>query len=305
MGTKQLKISIIILTKNNGSSIGKVLKQIKSQNIDYLYEIIIVDSGSSDDTITQISQFGVRSYNIPPDEFGHGRTRNLASEYACGEYLVYLSADAIPANKNWLRNLVNKLCIDDVGATFGRQIPYKDTSPMERFFIHKNYPPATKEHYSLKDFHMNAFFSNVNSAIKHSLWNKIKFSENLIISEDYEWAKRAHDLGYKIEYMPDAVVFHSHKYNLIQVFKRYFDSGVSFYQMGLQPNVLKYGLGYFFEEMRYILNYNILLLPYALCYDLFKFIGFFAGRYHNFIPVFIKTHLSMHSYYWRKSNIIV
>jgi len=301
MGTEQLKISIIILTKNNGSTIGKVLKQIISQHIDDPYEIIIVDSGSSDDTITQISQFGVRSYNIPPDDFGHGRTRNLGSEYACGEYLVYLSADAIPANKNWLRNLVNKLSNEDVGATFGRQIPYKDAPLMERFFIQKNYPPATKEHYSLKDFQMNAFFSNVNSAIKRSLWNKIKFSENLIISEDHEWAKRALDEGYKIEYIPDSAVFHSHKYNLIQVFKRYFDSGVSFSQMGLQPNVFQNGLGYFFDEMKYILHYNILLLPYAICYDLFKFMGFFAGRYHNFIPVFIKKHLSMHAYYWRKN----
>ena len=51
---KQLKISIIILTKNNGSTIGNVLKQIKSQQINDPYEIIIVDSGSSDDTVRQM-----------------------------------------------------------------------------------------------------------------------------------------------------------------------------------------------------------------------------------------------------------
>ncbi|MDO8725669.1 MAG: glycosyltransferase family 2 protein [Candidatus Methanoperedens sp.] len=301
MKLKQIKISIIILTKNNGGTIGEVLKQIISQQVNDPYEIIIVDSGSSDDTIRQISKFDVRSYKIPPDEFGHGKTRNLASEYACGEYLVYLSADAIPANEHWLRNLVSKLNSEDIGATFGRQIPFKQTPPMERFFIQKNYPPATEENYSQKDFRLNAFFSNVNSAIKRSLWNKIKFSEDLIISEDYYWAKKANDQGYKIEYIPDAAVFHSHKYNLIQVFKRYFDSGVSFSQMGLQPGVLRNGLGYFFEELKYIRQENIFLLPYAICYDIFKFIGFFAGRYHNFIPAFIKTHLSMHAYYWKNN----
>ena len=44
----------------------------------------------------------VRLYTIPPGEFGHGRTRNFASGYATGDYIVYLSADAIPANENWL-----------------------------------------------------------------------------------------------------------------------------------------------------------------------------------------------------------
>ncbi len=301
MDAKQLKISIIILTKNNGSTIGEVIKQIISQQINDLYEIIIVDSGSSDNTIKQISQFEVRSYTIPPDEFGHGRTRNIASGYAHGEYLVYLSADAIPADQHWFRNLVNKLHNEEVGATFGRQIPYKDTPLMERFFIQKNYPLEAKERYSSKRFHMNAFFSNVNSAIKRSLWLKIKFSEDLIISEDYLWAKRAYDEGYKIEYVPDAAVYHSHKYNLIQVFKRYFDSGVSFSQMGLQPGVLRDGLGYFLEEMNYIMHENMFLLPYVICYDIFKFMGFFAGSHHNFIPLFIKKHLSMHAYYWRNN----
>ncbi len=301
MNTEKIKISIIILTKNNGSTIGKVLRQIISQEIDSPYEIIIVDSGSSDDTIKQISHFAVRSYTIPPDEFGHGRTRNIASGYAYGEYLVYLTADAIPANRHWLGNLVTKLQKEDVGATFGRQIPYKDTPPMERFFIQMNYPPELKERYSPKLFHMNAFFSNVNSAIKRSLWLKIRFSEDLIISEDYLWAKCANDEGYKIEYVPDAAVHHSHKYNLIQVFKRYFDSGVSFSQMRLQPDVLRNGFGYFFEEMNYIMHEDVILLPYAICYDIFKFMGFFAGSHHNFIPLSIKKHLSMHAYYWRNN----
>lgn len=301
MKTKQLKISIIILTKNNGGTIGEVLKQVISQQINDAYEIIIVDSGSSDDTIKQISQFSVRSYTIPPDEFGHGRTRNLASEYASGDFLVYLSADAIPANEHWLRNLVSKLHTEDVGATFGRQIPYKDTPSMERFFIQNNYPLTAKECNSLKDFHLNAFFSNVNSAIKRSLWQKIKFSEDLIISEDYHWAKRVYDTGNRVEYVPDAAVFHSHKYSLIQVFKRYFDSGASFSQMGMRHRVLRNGLGYFFEEMKYIRKENIFLLPYAICYDIFKLMGFFTGRNHNLIPAFIKMHLSMHAYYWKNN----
>lgn len=297
---ENITLSIVILTKNNGTTIGKVLQQIQAQQIRNDYEIIVVDSGSSDDTIQKVSGFNVILYTIPPGEFGHGRTRNLASGYATGDYIVYLSADAIPANENWLKNLVDKLATENVAATFGRQIPYENTPLMERFFILRNYPPIINEPYSIKGFNMNAFFSNVNSAIKRSVWKNIKFNEELIISEDHDWARRANELGYKIEYVADAAVFHSHNYGLKQVFKRYFDSGVSFSQMYMKPAVLSNGIKYFIDEIMYVGRENYIKIPYAICYDIFKFTGFFFGFRHKWIPESIKMYLSMHAYYWKK-----
>ncbi len=198
-----------------------------------------------------------------------------------------------------LINLTDRLATENVAATFGRQIPYENTSIMERFFILRNYPPTLNGPYSIKDFNMNAFFSNVNSAIKRSVWKKIKFNEELIISEDHDWAKRANELGYKIDYVPDAAVFHSHNYGLKQVFKRYFDSGVSFSQMGIKPAVLRNGIGYFLDEIIYVGRENFIKIPYAICYDVFKFMGFFFGLRHKWIPGPIKVHLSMHAYYWK------
>jgi len=295
------QISIIILTKNNGNTIGKVLQKIKIQQINFNFEIIIIDSGSSDDTIEQISKYNVKLYTIPPTEFGHGKTRNIASGYAIGDYLVYLSADAIPANECWLRNLVKNLTDENTGAVFGRQVPYESTTLMEQFFLLKNYPSekSTQNQYSSHELNMNMFFSNVNSVIKRSLWNKFKFSEILIISEDHDWARRVQDAGYTIEYDPYAMVTHSHNYNLHQVFKRYFDSGASFSQMGLDPGVIRNGLGYFIEEIKFIKNKSIFLIPYAILYDLSKFVGFFMGKHENLIPTFMKKKLSMHAYFWK------
>jgi rhamnosyltransferase len=295
------KISIVILTKNNGKTIGKVLDQIHKQQIEKDFEVIIVDSGSNDDTIDIISAFNDKLYRIQSGNFGHGRTRNLASGYGSGDYLVYLSADAIPANENWLNNLVEKLDDKNVAATFGRQIPFENTSPMERFFIQRNYPQIKKEPYLMKDFNMNSFYSNVNSAIKRSVWNKMNFNEDLIISEDYEWAKRVVDYGYRIEYVPDAPVYHSHNYGLKQVFKRYFDSGVSFSQMGLKPGVIQKGMGYFLDEMRFVAHESFTMIPYAICYDFFKFFGFIFGLHNRWIPGYMKVHLSMHSYHWKNT----
>ncbi|MCX9085583.1 MAG: glycosyltransferase [Candidatus Methanoperedens sp.] len=293
------KISIVILTKNNGKTIDKVLQQIIVQQINNDFEVIVVDSGSNDDTLEILSKYDIRLYTIPPADFGHARTRNLASGYADGDYLVYLSADAIPAHEKWLENLVCKLDDIKTAATFGRQIPYQDTPPMERFFIQNNYPSTVNKTYSNNGFKMNAFFSNVNSAIKRSVWEKINFNEKLIISEDHDWAKRSLDLGYNISYIPDACVFHSHKYGLLQVFKRYFDSGVSFSQMGLKPGVIRNGLGYFIDELRYVGNESVIKIPHAIVYDLSKFIGFQLGVNQRWLPKFIKVHLSMHSYFWK------
>lgn len=296
--TMDPKISIIILTKNNGKTIGKVLKQITIQQIDGTYEIIIVDSGSGDDTIDQISQFNVRFCSIPSGEFGHGKTRNLASGFARGDFLVFLSADAVPADEHWLKQLVNRLFEEGVAATFGRQIPYEETPPMERFFIMKNYPAQSAGRYAAEDFVLNAFFSNVNSAIKRSVWDKLHFSETLIISEDYYWAKQASEHGYLVEYVPEAAVYHSHNYSLKRVFKRYFDTGASFSQMGQRPGVLRSGLEYFIEEMKYVKQDHAQLIPYAVCYNLAKFLGFYFGKNERCLPVSIKKNLSMHAYYW-------
>ncbi len=297
----KIKISIILLTKNNAGTIEEVLKKIRTQQIEYDFEVILVDSGSSDNSIDLISKYNVRLYKIPPHEFGHGRTRNLASEYAAGDYFVFLSADAIPYDNYWLKNLINELADEKIGAVFGRQIPHEASPPMERFFIMKNYP-LCGDAYSGDGFAMNAFFSNVNSVIRRSVWINIKFNESMIISEDYDWAKRAQESGYRIKYAPDAAVIHSHNYTLTQAFKRFFDSGVSFSQMGLKPRLLVNGIHYFFEEMIYIGEENIFDIPYAICYDGMKLIGYLAGLNHKWIPASIKVHLSMHAYFWKSRS---
>ena len=106
-----VEVSIIILTKNARNQFRDVLKAIFSQNTKYKFEVIVVDSGSTDETLKIAKEFDTKLFQIPPEEFGHGKTRNYGAKLAKGKFLIYLTQDAIPSETNWLDQLLKLLRI--------------------------------------------------------------------------------------------------------------------------------------------------------------------------------------------------
>ncbi len=146
------------------------------------YELINVDSGSTDGTVEIIKKFNSTLIQIPPSEYKPGRVLNRASEKSQGDYLVFLNSDATPVGTRWLEALIAPLENPTVGATFGCQRPRKDARPgvrrdYQRTFGNGNHP-EWKRH----------FFSLANSAIRRDLWEVHPFSEELQFSEDVEWS---------------------------------------------------------------------------------------------------------------------
>ena len=122
-----MDVSIVIPTKNGGSLLEEVLKSIFSQKTEYTYEVICVDSGSTDDSIEIIRKYDVALYEIKPSEFGHGKTRNYGASKGTGEFIVFLTQDALPASDTWLENFVNAMKMDDqIAGGFGIHYPYPD-----------------------------------------------------------------------------------------------------------------------------------------------------------------------------------
>ena len=298
-------VSIIILTKNAGNDFQNTLEAIYAQKYAGEFEVVIVDSGSIDNTLEIAQNYPTKVHQISPDDFGHGKTRNFAASLASGNYLVFLTQDAVPANDRWLSTLLRNFNDDNVAGVYGRQIPRKDTKPMENFFLNIRYPVSRMvKSAGQGKVDMNAiFFSNANSAIRKDIWEKYPFDDNLIMSEDQEWSRRVILAGYKIAYDPEAAVYHSHNYSPKTVFQRYFDSGVSFNQFAGR----EYGLSHFVSEglvyakceMKFLLaNGYMKWLPYAVLYDLAKFFGVFLGKKEKHLPLGLKKRLSLHSYYW-------
>lgn len=297
------KASVIILTKNAGPHFHSVLDAVFAQEY-ASFEVILIDSGSTDGTIEIAQGFPLHFYQIPSKSFGHGKTRNFGASLAQGEYLVYLTQDALPANRYWLANLLRNLGKNGIAGVFGRQIPRLNTNPMEAYQLNRLYPEQRMVKSNSSPYPLrlkNIFFSNVNSAICRSVWEKNQFAENLIMSEDQFWAKQAILSGYKLVYEPKAAVYHSHNYTLYKLFKRNFDSGVSLYGLTEDrlPQIIHDYLKYLSDEIKELTcHHRIFWLPKMMIYEFIRGLGMLLGNQHRFMPLSLKRKLSLHSDYW-------
>jgi len=191
--------------------------------------VVVVDSSSTDGSAELAREKGARLHVIPAEEFNHGATRNLGAELAGGEVLVFTSQDAYPEHERWLAELVAPLRENgDVAGSYGRQLPHEDATPPERYFLDFLYGPHPREQRAAGEEELSmetTLFSNVNAAMRRTAWERFPFAENIIMSEDQEWARRALLAGHALRYVPGAAVRHSHPYTIGSAFRRFFDSG--------------------------------------------------------------------------------
>ncbi|MEM2661291.1 MAG: glycosyltransferase [Nitrososphaeria archaeon] len=289
MISKEPLVSIIILTKNAGKHFEELMRKIRSQKFSEKFEILVVDSGSSDSTLNTAKKNGARIFEIRPQDFHHGRTRNLAAKLAQGRYLVYITQDALPVDSYWLKNLVNPLKNDEKAAVvYGRQIAYPNAKPMEKFFYNYFYPKESKilTFENAKDpskFYLeNAFISNVNSAIRREAWKDTRFRNDIIMAEDKDFALRILKKGWKIVYEPAACVYHSHNYSPFSLFKRRLKDGDAFKQITGQSNVSSYSQRYIMKylslEAKFLWQKHKFYIFYGLFYEIMGVLGFTLGN---------------------------
>jgi rhamnosyltransferase len=275
--------SVLIPTHNPGSQIDRVLDAIFSQEVDFQFEVVIVDSTSRIEDVERIRAHAVRFQQISQADFGHGRTRNHLASLAEGEYLLYLSQDAEPVSPAWMRTLLEPFSDANVAGAYAQQIPKPNADPLARFFLARTYhsrpmrrclapgrPPRIAD----------IFFSNVSSAIRRSIWERVPFRPHVIMSEDQYWAYDALKAGYDIVYHPAAQVYHSHNYSLRTLFHRNWQSGASL--RGLIADkpvaVATWWMSYVTAQAAYLVrNGCATWLPYMLVYEATKAVAFNMG----------------------------
>lgn len=286
-----MDVSIIILTKNAGGNFKPLLERIFSQKFNGQYEVLVIDSGSTDDTLKVAQEFPAKVTQIEPEEFHHGKTRNLGAQLANGSILVYITQDALPLNNEWLQKLVDNFKDSNVAMVCGKQIPWPATKPPEKSFYFYNFPEhkivLTLDSWQKSpDRRRDAMFiSNVNSAVRKDIWEIFKFSQKVVTAEDKEFAKRALFAGLSIVYEPEAAVWHSHNFSLWSAFRRYLDYGASLNQgvdelLRSDRSIIKIALQNLALQIRYLYNNGLLKwLPYAIFYDGSKFLGQLLGEF--------------------------
>ena len=298
---KEIDTSIILLTLNAGEKFRKVLKAIFNQTYNN-FEVIIIDSSSIDNTLEYAKRHPIKIFKIPRSDFGHGKTRNLGAKLARGRYVVYLSQDAIPADNNWLANLLINLKKEDVAGVFGKQIPNITANPLDFFSYKEDYPDIRKS-ISIQNYKQNnVIFSNVNSAVKKSVILKYPYTENVPASEDLGWAIGIIKNNYKLIYEPTAAVIHSHKFSLINTIKLYFDQGVSYSQIYQHENSTYLMLNSkrrFINKIKYLIkNYKYHWILISLTIDATKYLSETLGKNYRRLPVFFLKHFSNYPNYW-------
>ncbi len=299
-----LKASILIPTKNGGDIFKDAITGIRKATQGIAAEIIVVDSTSTDGTDETARNIADTFIQIKPQDFGHGKTRNYLGSLAKGEFLVFVTQDAVPADQEWLKNLLKPFQDDQVAGVYSRQVPRYDNL-LENYFLGQTYsttPYVTAPSEGKRLLLKEVFFSNVSSAVRKKVFDQYPFSETQIVSEDQEWAKRVLRAGYYVAYEPSSVVIHSHNYNIRKLFHRNFDVGVSL--IGLNEDrrhsMVYDGLAYLWKEFCYLLGKRewrwIWYFPF---YEGCRFLGFLLGRKHKYLPKVLVRKFSMHRYYWK------
>lgn len=206
--------SIVIRCFNEEEHIGRLLDGIMHQTMGEV-EIIIVDSGSTDETLAIASRYPVKILTVAPEEFSFGHALNVGCRAARNELIVIASAHVYPVYKDWLERLVAPMDDPQVALVYGRQRGDERTKYSERQIFAKWFSDESNPYQN------HPFCNNANAAIRRSLWSRLSYDETLTGLEDIDWAKRAMQLGYKVIYAADAQVVHVHDETPMRIYNRY------------------------------------------------------------------------------------
>lgn len=232
-------VSFIIPTYNGGTDFKRLMSLLKAQKGFRKIEIIIVDSGSTDETPEIAEYLGARLIRITQEEFSHSYSRNLGAESAQGEYLFFITQDAMPTGRWWARNIMEPLitgkavaasCIEQAkpnAELYYRVASFGHNSFMELFGSDRiGEMPQQLTYVSLRK---NAQLSNVTCAVCADVFYKYGFRGEY--GEDLDFGLRVIKDGYNLAFLSTEKVIHSHDRSILYFFKRAIIDSVFFLRL--------------------------------------------------------------------------
>lgn len=202
------------------------------------FEILIVDSGSTDGSLEAARSAGARVIEIDKRDFQHGRTRNLLVREARGEVVALLTDDSVPAGAGWLDAIVEGFGLaDDVGLLFGPQLAREEHSHIVKHELARHFTAwdnggepliqriedtaeGESDYAARQGWY--TFFSDANGALAKRAWEEHNYRE-VPYAEDQLIARELVEAGFAKVFHPGAAVIHSHEYRRLDWYRRYFD----------------------------------------------------------------------------------
>lgn len=210
-------VSAVIRVRNAAGTLQRCLAGLERQDLppSVGLEIIVVDNGSTDESVDVARRYGATIVPIKTEEFTWGGALNTGFAKATGQIVLLLSSDAYASDSNWLREMLKPFNNPNVAAVYGRQIPYGDAPVDERVRLKRYFPVASVEFNrnsgNMKPNGRGMIASNACAAIRGDVWRKIPFDENITAGEEGPWSCEVLQRGYSIVYQASAKVYHSHK----------------------------------------------------------------------------------------------
>ncbi len=304
-----MNVAILVPTLNAGVNWRNFLIGIANQKKIIIKEKIILDSGSSDNTISESLEAGFNVAKIDKKDFDHGYARQLLAEKAIDcDILVYLTQDCILKGSDSLSKLIEAFEDPKVGLAYGRQLPHIGAKTLETHARLFNYTAFSrvktiddKNELGIK----TASCSNSYAAYRKIALKEVGgFPSHTIFAEDVIVGGRMLINNWNIAYVAEAEVFHSHDYTTKEEFKRYFDIGVfhstNKWLLDEFGSAGGEGLKYLKSELKYVLKNNPLALPKMMFSIGAKFLGYKLGMMHERLSATQRKSFSMHKRYWDK-----
>ena len=210
------------------------------------------------------------------------------------------------ATSHSLINLLKAFEDPSVGAAYGRQLPHPEANPFARHACAFNYPDRslvrdydTRNTLGFKTIFLSDTFAAYRRTALEAIGN---FPAGVISLEDTYVAAKMMLSGWKTAYVAEAAVYHSHNLTLLQLFRRYFDTGVLHERESWLR--AKYGepsgdgMRFVKSEIAWVAKENPVLVPMIFLRTAAKYAGYRCGRREAMFSGRVKSRMSNISSYW-------
>lgn len=301
-------VDVIIPAYHPGKEFATLIKRLEKQSVS-IHRIIVMNTEESmwNKEWEKLSD-AMEVHHLTKEEFDHGGTRARAAELSDADVMVFMTQDAMPADRELLAELLKALDQEEnIAAAYARQLPNAECSFVERYTRAFNYPDTSmvKTKADLDKYGIKTFFcSNVCAAYKKGIYEKQGgFVRRTIFNEDMIYAGGLIQAGYGIAYAAEARVIHSHNYNCMQQFHRNFDLGVS---QAEHPEIFEgvpsegEGMRLVKKTLAYLIHSGrIWLIPGFVLQCAGKYAGYLAGKKFRKLPKKFILWCTMSPNYWK------
>lgn len=303
------RIDVIIPVYKPGPELKELLRRIQLQRV-RIGTIYLMHTKDGNDLLHSELIEGYDNIiieEIEQDEFDHGGTRDKGICLSDSDYVLLMTQDAVPADRNLTDRLIKGMEDPETAVVYARQLPRKDCSLLERYIRRFNYPEESmvKRKEDLNKLGIKTYFcSNVCALYRKKLYmQQGGFEKKIIFNEDMIYAARSIQNGYKVVYAADAKVIHSHNYTNREQFHRNFDLAVSQVQ---HPEVFervkseKEGIRMVKNTAAYLVKSGHPMMIISLITSCAaKYLGYLTGRHYHMLPRRIVEKCTMNRRYWR------